>query len=107
MIINKEKTDQTHYQVQNRAIEDRSNVLHKNVRTMDRESVDNVVGGDERHRTITAQGGKKEYLVPKLKVKFYNGSKIILAGPSSLLSIYMNSKTKRYSVCYCTLFIRG
>jgi hypothetical protein len=65
VIINKEQRGQTHYQIQNRTIEYWSNIIHKNVRTVDWEPVGNVVGVDERHIIITTQGGQKEYLVPK------------------------------------------
>ncbi|WP_458746522.1 hypothetical protein [Candidatus Nitrosocosmicus sp. T] len=59
-------------------ITDWESIVHKNVRSNDYMDAGNVDAVDNENITITSQGDRKEYRIPKNQVEGYNGAEVFL-----------------------------
>lgn len=53
-------------------------IIHKNVRSKDREDAGNVDALQGEKVIITSQGDRKEYSLPKDQIEGYNGAEVFL-----------------------------
>ena len=60
------------------SIIDWESIIHKNVRSKDREDAGNVDAIQGDNVIITSQGDRKEYSLPKDQVDGYNGAEVFL-----------------------------
>lgn len=60
------------------SIIDWESIIHKNVRSKDREDAGNVDALQGDNVIITSQGDRKEYSLPKDQVDGYNGAEVFL-----------------------------
>ena len=60
------------------SIIDWESIIHKNVRSKDREDAGNVDALQGDNVIITSQGDRREYSLPKDQVDGYNGAEVFL-----------------------------
>jgi hypothetical protein len=71
---------------------DWNKIVHKNVRTIDKQDAGNVIATTSDKITVGSEGAKHQYELPKTNVERFNGSEVFLNIPHAELSNYEQKK---------------